>query len=222
MFVKKYHQFKKYIGHRISEDSNQIFWVDDYYEEYEDNNYGFVKGREDFIECIVTEICDATFSYFVELKPKEVLLRPICEKIIEGETAHWLYEQLFDLILGFYENKPFDEEIKKFSYPEVKTDEEIEKEAQDFIIKHRVKPEDFDYARELTSNGTKNRNYINYYYQVLHKAILRCVSTIFKEIPELDASRIRYINYITFSNMQLLHFDLFEAIADDIVRPYEW
>ncbi len=221
MFVKKYYQFKSYMDYRISKNPKEIYWFDDYYEEYEDNNYGYVRGREDFVETIKNEICDATFSYFPELKPKEPALRPVCEKIIEEESAYWLYEHLFDLILGFYENKPFDKEIKECAYKKVKTAEEIEKEAKEFIKECNAKPEDHDYAREIIYNGCKNDNHYNYYHQVLHKAILRCVSHIFKEIPELDSSRIRYINYITFNNMNMLHFELFEAIAGDTVPPYE-
>ena len=211
---------KLYQDHCISKDPREIYWAFANDREYEQNNYGYSRGREDFIASIKTSICEATFSYFPELKPKESVLRPVCERITEEESGYWLYDHLFDLILGFYEGKPFDKKIEKWTYPKVKNEEEIEKEAEIFIKECNVQPKDYDYAKEIIYCDEKNDNHYKYYYQVLHKAILYCVSTIFKEIPELDADRIRYINYITFNNMQMLHSELFNAIASDTVPPF--
>ena len=218
MFVKKYHQFKCSLH---SPDSRDVYWRGDYFEEYEENNYGYVHGREEFIVKIKGEVCEATFSYFPELKPKESVLRPRLEKAIEEDCAHWLYEHLFDLILGFYENKEFKWEEKEWAYKEIRTEEEMEQETLDFIKKCNVEPENIDFIRSMTYHSAKNQNHYNFYQQVVHKAVLRCVADLFLEIPELSSNIIRYINFTTYRQASMLEFELFEIIAGDTVRPYD-
>ena len=83
MFVKKYYKFLHYLD---SIDKSEIYFRGDRHEEYEAKNYGYVKGREDFFDTMKSEVCNATFSYFPELKSKEAILRPKCEKILEGDN----------------------------------------------------------------------------------------------------------------------------------------
>ena len=203
MFVKKYYQFQCSVN---ALENRKDYWWEDPYDEYEKSDYSYSKCREAFIEQFKREISEATFSYFPELKGKEDILKPGIEEILEGDIVHWLYERIFDVILGYYHHKKLDWEEEKWSYRKIHTEEELLEEAEEFICKYEVEPEFIESTRSSIINATKNTDHIFYYEQVVHKAILRCVTNVFEEVFEMSAKIIRYINYITFINAGSLSF----------------
>ena len=189
MFVKNYLKLVNAINHQ-----ENIHDLHDLFQETEDylkSNPELLKAQDNFELMILKEVADVVFSHFPEIKPKEPTLRKEFEKIIDN-LASDIFSDTFDIVYNYLENPNRFDHNRKRNFG-VRTDEEIQEIAMK-KTKH-LSGEDKEFMLKVRIQGLKvlNRKYT--YPQKIHKAILRCITSVFLEIPLLPGNGLRYIDY---------------------------
>ncbi|MFN8256188.1 MAG: hypothetical protein U0W24_10895 [Bacteroidales bacterium] len=213
MFVKNYLKLRTAMNH-----ASNIFDLHDLFietGEYLKTNPELVKAQDDFERLIKQQVADAVFSYYPELKPKEITLRKAIEEVID-EFAGEIFSQTFDIVYKYLENPDHFDHDKKWNWG-ILTEEEVLEEA--IREAKDLSGEDREFSIKSSMHSRRVLNHKYYFNVVLQKAILNCLTTVFHEIPLLSGNGIRYLDYSMARQAYMLRDKMIGLFYKDLKEP---